>query len=147
MTDLEKIRNWLKGYPGTAPVRDLKVDYYSPNPDNGSIDPSGLIEVSRTVDITGDITVENQYNFALYFVLLKSPDDDTGATDNAALLMDFQRWIQDQSLRRLAPVFGDDPDAETIKAQNGALFAANEEGVAIYTVQLSINFIKYYEVN
>ena len=69
MTDLEKIRNWLKGYPGTAPVRDLKVDYYSPNPDNGSIDPSGLIEVSRTVDITGDITVENQYNFALYFVL------------------------------------------------------------------------------
>ena len=102
MTDLEKIRNWLKGYPGAAPVQDLKVDYYSPDPNNGSIDPSGLIEVSRTVDIMGDVTVENQYNFALYFVLLKSPDDDTGAT---------------------------------------------EEGVAIYTVQLSINFIKYYEVN
>ena len=147
MTDLEKIRNWLKGYPGAAAVRELKVDYYSPNPDNGSIDPSGLIEVSRTPDIMGGVTVENQYNFALYFVLLKSPDDDTGATDNAALLMDFQQWIQEQSLRRLAPVFGDDPDAETIKAQNGALFAANEEGVAIYTVQLSINFIKYYEVN
>lgn len=147
MTDLEKIRNWLKGYPGATPVRELKVDYYSPNPDNGSIDPSGLIEVSRVPDIMGGVTVENQYNFALYFVLLKSPDDDTGATDNAALLMDFQRWIQEQSLRRLAPVFGDDPDAETIKAQNGALFAANEEGVAIYTVQLSINFIKYYEVN
>lgn len=147
MTDLEKIRNWLKLYPGTAPVRELKVDYYSPNPDNGSIDPSGLVEISRTVGITGDVTVENQYNFALYFVLLKSPDDDTGATDNAALLMDFQRWIQEQSLRRLAPVFGDDPDAETIKAQNGALYAANEEGVAIYTVQLSINFIKYFEVN
>lgn len=147
MTDLEKIRNWLKGYPGAAPVRELKVDYYSPNPDNGSIDPSGLVEVSRTTDIMGGVTVENQYNFALYFVLLKSPDDDTGATDNAALLMDFQQWIQEQSLHRLAPVFGDDPDAETIKAQNGALFAANEEGVAIYTVQLSINFIKYYEVN
>ena len=147
MTDLEKIRNWLKGYPGADPVQDLKVDYYSPDPNNGSIDPSGLIEVSRTTDIMGGVTVENQYNFALYFVLLKSPDDDTGATDNAALLMDFQQWIQEQSLRRLAPIFGDDPDAETIKAQNGALFAANEEGVAIYTVQLSINFIKYYEVN
>ena len=147
MTDLEKIRNWLKDYPGGAPAQDLKVDYYSPDPNNGSIDPSGLIEVSRTTDIMGGVTVENQYNFALYFVLLKSPDDDTGATDNAALLMDFQRWIQEQSLRRLAPVFGDDPDVETIKAQNGALFAANEEGVAIYTVQLSINFIKYYEVN
>lgn len=147
MTDLDKIREWLKTYPGTAPVRELKVDYYSPNPDNGSIDPSGLVEISRTVGITGDVTVENQYNFALYFVLLKSPDDDIGATDNAALLMDFQQWIQEQSLRRLAPAFGDDPETETIKAQNGALYAANEEGVAVYTVQLSINFIKYFEVN
>lgn len=147
MTDLDKIREWLKTYPGAAPVRELQVDYYSPNPDNGSIDPSGLVEISRKVGITGDVTVENQYNFALYFVLLKSPDDDIGATDNAALLMDFQRWIQEQSLRRLAPTFGDDPDTETIKAQNGALYAANEEGVAIYTVQLSVNFIKYFEVN
>lgn len=147
MTDLDKIRDWLKTYPGAAPVRELKVDYYSPNPDNGSIDPSGLIEVSRTTDIMGNVTVENQYNFALYFVLLKSPDDDTGATDNAALLMDLQRWVQDQSVCRLAPTFGDDPDTETIKAQNGALYAANEEGVAVYTVQLSVNFIKYFEVN
>lgn len=147
MTDLERVRQWLATYTGSIPVQGMKVDYFSPNPDNGSIDPSGFIEVSRTTDIMGNVTVENQYNFALYFVLLKSPDDDTGATDNAALLMDFQRWVQDQSVCRLAPVFGDDPDAETIKAQNGALYAADEEGTAIYMVQLSINFIKYFEVN
>lgn len=146
MTDLEKVRNWLANYPGIIPMKGLKVDYVSPNPNNGSIDPSGLIEVSRVTDITGGVTVENQYNFALCFVLLKSPDDDKGATDNAALLMDFQRWVQDQSIRRLAPVFGDDPDLEEVKAQNGALYAADEEGTAIYMVQLSINFIKYYEV-
>lgn len=146
MTDLERVRQWLATYTGSIPVQRMKVDYFSPNPDNGSIDPSGLIEVSRTTDIMGNVTVENQYNFALYFVLLKSPGDDEGATDNAALLMDFQRWIQDQSIRRLAPVFGDDPDTETIKAQNGALYAADEEGTAIYMVQLSINFIKFYEV-
>lgn len=146
MTDLERVRQWLATYPGTAPVRELKVDYFSPNPDNGSIDPSGLTEVSRTTDIMGNVTVENQYNFALYFVLLKSPGDDEGATDNAALLMDFQRWVQEQSIRKLVPVFGDDPDLETAKAQNGALYAADEEGTAIYTVQLSINFIKNYEV-
>lgn len=147
MTDLEKIRQWLAGYSGSIPVKGMKVDYYSPNPDNGSIDPSGLVEVSRVTDIMGNVTVENQYNFALYFVLLKSPGDDDGATDNAALLMDFQRWVQEQSIRKQAPVFGDDPDAETIKAQNGALYAADEEGTAIYMVQLSVNFIKYYEVN
>lgn len=147
MSDLEKIRDWLKGYPGTLPVQRLKVDYYSTHPDNGSIDPSGLIEVSRETDIMGNITVENQLNFGLYFVLLKSPGDDEGATENADLLMDLQQWIQEQSLRRLTPIFGDDPDAETIKAQNGAVYAANEGGTAIYMVQLSINYIKHYEVN
>lgn len=147
MTDLEKVRQWLGTYPGIIPMKGLKVDYFSPNPDNGSIDPSGLIEVSRTSDIMGNVTAENQYNFALYFVLLKSPGDDEGATDNATLLMDFQRWVQEQSIRKLVPAFGDDPDTETVKAQNGALYAADEEGTAIYMVQLSINFIKYYEVS
>lgn len=146
MTDLEKVRRWLATYPGAAPVQSLKVDYYSPNPDNGSIDPSGLVEVSRKEDVLGNVTVENQYNFALYFVLLKSPDDDTGASDNAAMLMDLQRWIQEQSVRKLAPTFGDEPTKETIKAQNGALYAADEEGTAIYMVQLSINYIKHFEV-
>lgn len=147
MTDLEKIREWLKGYPGTLPVKDLKVDYFSSHPDDGSIDPSGLIEVSRTADIMGNVTVENQLNFALYFTLLKSPADDQGATENADLLLDLQKWIQEQSLRRMTPVFGDDPDEETIKAQNGALHLTNEGGIGIYTVQLSVNYIKYYEVN
>ena len=147
MSDLEKIRKWVATYPGADRMRDMKVDYFSQNPDNGSIDPSGVVEVSRTEDIVGNITVENQYNFALYFVFLKDPGDDQGATDNATWLMDFQRWVQEQSIRKLVPTFGDVPEEETIKAQNGALYAADEEGSAIYTVQISINFIKHYEVN
>lgn len=103
MSDLEKIRKWVATYPGASRMRDMKVDYFSPNPDNGSIDPSGLLEVSRTEDILGNVTVENQYNFALYFVFLKSPDDDRGATDNAAWLMDFQRWVQEQSTQKQIP--------------------------------------------
>ncbi len=146
MNELEKIRQWLSGYAGAIPVQGMKVDYYAPNPDNGSIDPSGLVEVSRKEDVLGNVTVENQLNFALYFVLLKSPGDDAGATDNAVMLLDFQRWVQEQSIRRLVPVFGDEPGKETVKAQNGALYATDEEGVAIYTVHLSINFIKKYEV-
>lgn len=147
MTDLEKIREWLSGYPGKLPVRQLQVDYFSVHPDDGSIDPSGLIEVSRTADIMGNVTAENQLNFALYFTLLKSPGDDPGATENADMLLDLQKWIQEQSIKKLVPVFGDDPDSETVKAQNGALHLTDEEGVGIYTLQLSINYIKFYEVN
>lgn len=147
MSDLERIRKWVASYPGAERMRELKVDYFSQNPDNGSLDPSGVVEVSRTEDILGNVTVENQYNFALYFMFLKDPGDDQGATDNATWLMDFQRWVQEQSIWKLVPTFGDEPAQETVKAQNGALYAADEEGSAIYTVQLSINFIKNYEVN
>ena len=77
---------------------------------------------------------------------MKSPEDDVGATDNAAWLMEFQRWVQEQSIRRLVPTFGDDPKRETIKAQNGANEYADKEGTGIYMVQLSVNFTKIYEV-
>lgn len=146
MSDLEKIRNWLSTYPGMSRLHDLRIDYYEANPDNGNIAPSGLVEVSRTEDILGNVTVENQYNFGLYYVLTKAADDDVGATENADWVMEFQKWVQEQSIRHLTPTFGDEPSKETIKAQNGELYAADEEGTAIYLIQLSINFTKHYEV-
>ena len=146
MTDLERVRQWLGAYPGTAAMLELKVDYFEPNPSNGSIAPGGLVEISRKEDILGNVTVENQYNFALYFLMCKSPGDDEGAKRNADLLMDFQTWVQGQSVRRLVPVFGDEPTKETVKAQNGTIIEASSEGVALYMVQLAINFIKHYEV-
>ena len=147
MSALEKVRNWLLSYPKIGRLQGLRVDYYSAEPDNGSIDPSGLVEISRKPDILGNVAVENQCNFALYFVLAKSPEDDEGATDNADWLLDLQQWIQEQSIRRQVPIFGDVPETETISAQNGKVDAADEEGTGIYSVQLSINFTKIYEVN
>ena len=145
MSDLEKVRNWLLTYPKIDRIQGLGVDYYSEQPNNGSIDPSGLVEISRKTDIIGNTTVENQYNFALYFVLAKSPEDDKGATENADWLLDLQKWIQEQSIRKKAPIFGDDPKTETISAQNGKVDAADEEGTGVYSVQLSIIFTKIYK--
>lgn len=147
MSDLEKVRNWLLSYPKIDRLQGLGVDYYSAQPNNGSIDPSGLVEISRTTDIIGNTTVKNQYNFALYFVLAKSPEDDEGATDNADWLLDLQKWIQEQSIRKQTPIFGDDPKTETISAQNGKVDAADEEGTGVYSVQLSIEFTKIYKEN
>lgn len=147
MSDLEKVRDWLLSYPKIERLQGLGVDYYSAQPNNGSIDPSGLVEISRTTDIIGNTTVKNQYNFALYFVLAKSPEDDVGATENADWLLDLQKWIQEQSVRKQAPIFGDDPKTETISAQNGKVDAADEEGTGVYSVQLSIEFTKIYKEN
>lgn len=147
MTALEKIREWIKTYPGCSQLRDLSVDYTDEVPANGGVNPAGLMEVTRKRDILGNVTVLNQYSFTLYFVFAKAPGDDVGAEENAQWLMDFQDWVQSQSITGKAPVFGDDPRRETIKAQNGSLFTADSEGTAVYSAQLSVQFIKRYEVN
>jgi hypothetical protein len=145
MPALSKIRQWLATFPGNYRLASMQVDYLSAEPGSGSIAPSGLIEVSRRTDILGNIIVENQYNFGLYYVFVKSMEDDEGATQNADWLMDLQEWIQEQSVLNKAPQFGDEPLEERIQAQNGSVYGADEEGTAIYMVQLSINFIKKYK--
>lgn len=146
MTELEKVREWIKLFPSFDKISHLSVDYTDQIPANGGIFPSGLVEISRYEDIIGNVTVTNQYNFGLYYVFAKSPEDDTGAAINAEIIMDFQKWVQEQSILGLAPKFGNTSDKEKASAQNGVLYEASEEGVATYMVQLSFEFKKKYEV-
>ena len=142
MSDIEKIRDWIATYPDYQTLDGFQVDYTDKVPNNGGIFPSGLVEISRKSDIFGNVTVENQYNFGLYYVFYKAPGDDEGASINADWVMGFQQWVQEQSVQRLAPIFGDDPGTERIQAQNGVLYEAKEEGTATYMVQLSVKFTK-----
>lgn len=142
MTPLETIRKWIATYPRYDILNDFSVDYTDQIPSNGGIFPSGLLEVSRTEYITGAITVENQYNFGLYYVFEKPAGDDAGAEINAEWIMDFQEWVQAQSITGNVPVFGD--KTLEIKAQNGSLYDTDAEGTATYMVQLSVNFEKTF---
>lgn len=144
MTALEKITDFIKSYPGADILRDFQIDYTDQIPANGGIFPSGLVEISRKADICGNVTVTNQYNFGLYYVFEKAPGDGEGAAINADWLMDFQEWVQEQSVLGLTPKFGDRLSQETITAQNGVLYGAEAEGLATYMVQLSVQFIKYF---
>ena len=146
MTALEKIRDFVKSYPGSDIFRDFHVDYTDQIPFNGGLFPSGLVEVSRKGDILGNTTVTNQYNCGLYYVVEEALGDDVGSMENADWVMDFQEWVQRKSVLRESPTFGDDPESETITAQNGVLYDADEEGTAMYMVQLSVKFTKKFEV-
>ena len=142
MSELEKLKAWLKTYDGFP--NDYQVDFTDSVPSNGGIFPSGMVEVSRRKDVFGNVTVENQLNFGIYWVFTKSPFDDEGSNFNAEFVMDFQKWVQSQSAQGLAPTFGDRPNRERIMASNGALYAADEEGTGTYMVQLSVSFIKEF---
>lgn len=146
-SDLDRMIAWIATYPDYDIFSNgFFVDYTDRMPANGGIFPSGLQEISRRENVIGDITVDNQYNFAVYCLLPKPPEDGETAQSNAEWVMAFQRWVQDQSLSHLAPTFGNiDADKETIKAQNGILYSQGDEGTALYMVQLAVRFKIYKE--
>ncbi len=145
MSPLDKMRTFIKSFPDANILSQLSIDYTDSIPNCGGLFPSGLVEIKRSTDIVGNTSVENQYNFALYTAFEKAPGEDTGATFNADWLMDFQEWVQKQSVCGLAPSFGDMPKTERIVAQNGAIYSADEEGVAIYVIQISVLFTKHFK--
>lgn len=142
-TVLGKMREFIASFPDYDILSQLTIDFTDHVPDCAGLFPSGLVELRRTTDIVGDISVTNQYNFALYTNLTKSPDEDTGATVNAEWLISFQEWVQEQSALHLAPTFGDEPNRERITAQNGAIYSTDDEGAAIYAIQISITFTNH----
>ena len=145
MTDLDRLRVWLRKCPNADAFQNWKIDYTDQLPGTFGVFPAGLVENSRREDILGNITVENQYNFSIYLIFPKAPGDDTAAQFNADWVMEFQHWVQEQSARHFAPTFGDDPLHERIRAQNGALYTAEASGLAMYMIQISATFSKNYK--
>jgi hypothetical protein len=143
-TPLEKMRAFVASYPDADILSTLQIDYTDQVPEMAGIFPQGLVETSRRTDILGNATVTNQLNFALYTVLSKAPGEDAGATYNAEWVMAFQEWVQEQSVLHLAPAFGDVPHTERVEAKNGEIYSADQEGVAIYAIQISVTYTKTY---
>lgn len=142
MSVIKTVKDWISTYPGYATLEDMQVDFFDPIPNNGSIAPSGMMEISRTEYIGGIVEVQNQYNFALYFVFYKPPDENEQAQTNADWVLDFQEWVQEQDIKKKVPTFG--RQTISVLAQNGMLYAADGEGTGIYTVQLTINYKKEF---
>lgn len=140
MTDLEKVRQWLLGYPQWDAGGLLYIDFTDAVPGNAGLFPGGLEELSRTEDIMGTVRTVNRYHFALYRVTTGQEDN----TINAQWLLDFQNWVQSQSAARLAPTFGDEPAEEKMRAQKGRLKESGQTGTGVYLVSLTADFVKYY---
>lgn len=142
MNDLEKLRKWLLTYPNWSESGLLYVDYTDAVPGLG-LYPAGLEELGRQEDVLGNVTVKCRYHFALYRVTAAQEDK----TEDAAWLLEFQQWVQQQSALGLAPQFGDVPGTERLRAQKGKLKEASQAGTATYVVTLTADFTKIYGGN
>lgn len=140
MTDLEKIRDWLPSYHGWDAGGLLYIDYTDTVPGCRGLFPKGMEQITRQQDVLGGCTVRCRSRFALYRVAARQED---GAA-NAQWLLDFQAWVRDQSAAGLAPIFGDDPAGEHIRAEQGCLQKAGKNGTGIYAVTLTAEYVKKY---
>lgn len=132
MKDLEKLRRWLLTFPGWP--GELSVDKMQAGSATGLF-PLGLEETDRKEDFLGNAQAVCRYRFALYTRL--NPGQDC-----AQWLLDFQNWVQQQSIAGLAPRFGDIPHAERLQAREGV---CKDPGVlGTYAVTLIADFVREY---
>ena len=133
---IQKLIQWLQTFPqweGTIfPAHSTAV------PVNAGLYPTGMEEISRKTDLLGRVRVQNRQRFTLSRI-------GTAAEENAQGLLQVQNGVQRQGAAGLAPTFGDDPQTERLRAENGKLQHAKQAGTERYQVQLIAEFTKIYE--
>lgn len=142
MDVLQRLKQWLMRYPGWGEAQ-IYVDYLESDPVNAGVYPQGLEELERREDVLGNVTVSCRYRFMLYRMVTGQQDNE----GNAGWFLDFQQWVQQQSISNQAPQFGDIPGRERIRAEKGKLQEASQAGTGTYGVVLTVDFMKIYEVN
>ena len=142
MDALEKMRQWVQTFPLWEEGNLLYIDYTAATPGNTGLYPMGMEIVRRKEDVLGNVTCRCRYRFTLYRVVTGQEDN----TQNAAWGMAFQNWVMEQSALGLAPVFGDEPQKETLRAEQGKLKNASQTGTGFYGVELTAEFVKKFEM-
>lgn len=126
---LEKLQAWLSAYP-----------HWNGYPARICILPKGLEEISRREDVLGNALVSCRYYVNLFWEMESTGED----TENARRLLEFQNWVQEQSVLGLAPNFGDVASEERIRTEKGGYTPAAQ--IITYTATLVVDFMKGYAV-
>ena len=134
---LDVMRTWLQTYPKWEGV--LQFDYADSVPGNTGLYPKGMTEISSREDVLGN----RKTRLSCAFTMRRSA---AAGEKNARWLLDFQNWVMEQDRLGLTPKFGDEPQNERIRAFEGRLDTHKQVGSAFYTVQLTVEFTKLFEV-
>lgn len=136
MEILEKLRQWLMGFPGWGDA-PLAVDTTGSEPGSCGLFPLGQELLERREDVLGGSVCR----WRMVFTLRR-----TAIRGDSGWLLAFQKWVQSQNEQRLCPVLGDEPAREQLRAEGGKLVAPAKAGTACYEVRLTAEFIKRHEV-
>lgn len=136
---VQTMAKWIEIFPGWqgAPVQLGKLCQQT-----GSIGlfTGGIQVLEEKRDILGSRKEYCRHSFVLRF---NAPAFDR---DGFTILVDFQHWVQQQNALGLAPRLGDIPEQCRIRASKGKQERTDGAGAATYSVELTVDYIKLYEV-
>ena len=127
MEQLQQLKAWLMGFPlwGAA---DLAVDCTGAAPGDCGLFPQGVEVVSSREDVLG-----NRYRRLRQTYLLRRAA--VRGEDAAGWLMAFSRWAAEHAAA--APQLG---NAQQLRAEKGRLLSAQQTGMGIYEVRLTLEY-------
>ncbi len=136
---IRKMADFIAACPLWPAGGSVTVDSTENSPGALGLFPGGVEELKSEQDILGNKRLTCRAVFTLYGT---ADDRDTAS----ALVAGFSDWVQRQSARGLAPRFGDVPEKERLRAEKGGI-ARRESTGGFYSIQLTAEFMKIYEVN
>ena len=137
MHDLEKIRQFLMGFPQWGD-QTLTVDYTDGKPGSCGLFFLGREELSRKRDVQGNALVGCRYHFVLHRLTVE---------ESARWLMDLQAWISRQSACGAAPQLGCLPELEKVTTGDAKLLRRDPNGCLVYQLRLQADFYVYEEAD
>ena len=139
---LKTLCDWLRTAPALVGVKTLWVDGAPAVPGTAGLFPAGVQVTERRVNLLGEVRLRCRASFTLRLVL---PYGGRSAQENAATLLELQRWVLAESAAGRAPVFGNtDTAQERLTAADAKLERASDEGTAVYAVQLKAEYTIRY---
>ena len=91
---LKILCDWLRTAPALAGVKQLWVDGAPVVPGTAGLFPAGVQVTERRVNLLGEVREKCRAAFTLRLVL---PYGGSSARENAALLLELQRWVLAES--------------------------------------------------
>lgn len=128
---LDRIRDWLLGYPGWEPGVTVFMDTLDSVPGCGGLYPQGTEEVARRTDVLGNVRIRCRLRCMVYRVVSQGED----FAPAARWMADFSQWVRQQAGAGLAPRLGSGEE-EWIQARNGRLVRRPQAGTGIYGVEI-----------
>ena len=138
MSIIKALQDYLTTYDGIElkPINQVLTDRTGESPSSYALAPSGDNRI--VADILGNKTIENNY----VFFAKEAAADEVDRQDNYDFLENFREWLDDQNDAGNLPTLPGRYEAESLEVSNSMLFDIDEDGTALYQIQIKLTITK-----